>query len=254
MNDVAGTLTFSAALLAGIAGSAHCLVMCGGLSGALSMRGARADAWVYHAGRLGGYTTAGAVFGLFGASLSSAVNLPMLSTIARVAAGLLVILVAVRVLFGLNALTWVERLGAWFWKLLRPLATHAVGNRSPARSLLLGLLWGWLPCGLVYSILLLAALSGEALRGAGIMIAFGIGTLPAMLTGSMLGAQMNRWLGVRQGRRLSGAVLLLFGLWLAWAALPLQSQHAGHHDDGPKGLHGTIEAGSLSEAVSNRPR
>ena len=230
MTDAASTITLSAALLAGIAGSAHCLVMCGGLSGALSMRGRRSDAWLYHAGRLSGYTTAGAVFGLFGASLQAAVNLPMLAALARVAAGVLVILIAVRVLFGFNALPWVERLGARFWRLVQPLARQAANSPRRARSLLLGLLWGWLPCGLVYSVLLLAALSGDAVRGAGTMLAFGIGTLPVMLTASVLSARFSRGLATRGGKRLSGAILFVFGVWLAWAGLPSQP-HATHHAD-----------------------
>ena len=240
MSDATGAIALSAAFLAGIAGSAHCLVMCGGLSGALSMRsranthssrGAWREASLQHAGRLGGYATAGALFGLFGASLQSLVDLPMLATIARVAAGMLVILIAVRVLFGLNALPWIESLGARFWKLVQPLAKHAVGSRGPARNLLLGLLWGWLPCGLVYSVLLLAALGGDALRGAGVMLAFGAGTLPAMMIGSVAATHLTRAIAARGGRQLSGAILLLFGLWLAWAALPSRS-HA-HHAAGP---------------------
>lgn len=240
MSDAVGTIALSAAFLAGISGSAHCLVMCGGLSGALSMRsrpfthsprGVWREAWLYHAGRLGGYAMAGAIFGLFGASLQSLVDLPMLATIARVAAGTLVILVAVRLLCGFNALSRIQRLGARFWKLVQPLAKHAVGSRNPARALLLGLLWGWLPCGLVYSVLLLAALSGNALRGAGVMLAFGAGTLPAMLLGSVVAAHLTRAVAARRGRQLSGAILLSFGVWLAWAALPSQS-HSHHHDAG----------------------
>jgi uncharacterized protein len=239
MSDPVGTIALSAAFLAGIAGSAHCLVMCGGISGALSMRsrafmhsprGAWRESSLYHAGRLGGYATAGALFGLFGASLQSLVDLPLLATIARLAAGSLLVLVAVRVLSGLNVLSWIERLGARFWKLLQPLAKQAVGSRSPARSLVLGLLWGWLPCGLVYSMLLFAALSGNAVRGAGVMLAFGAGTLPAMLIASVAAAHLSRAVAVRGGRQLSGAILLVFGLWLAWAALPFENH--SHHASG----------------------
>lgn len=239
MTGAAGAIALSAAFLAGIAGSAHCLVMCGGLSAALSMRsrafmhsprGAWREASLYHAGRLSGYSMAGALFGWFGASLQTLVDLPMLAMIARVTAGILVVLVAVRVLFGLNALSSIERQGARFWKLVQPLAKHAVGSRSPVRSLLLGLLWGWLPCGLVYSVLLLAALSGDALRGAGVMLAFGAGTLPAMLIASVAASELTRAAAVRGGRQLSGALLLFFGLWLVWAALPSRSHT--HHDAG----------------------
>lgn len=235
MSDVAAAVTLSAAFMAGIAGSAHCIVMCGGLAGALSMRD-RGAAPLYHVGRLSGYSLAGALVGLFGASLQSALNLPLLATTTRVAAALLVILAAVRVLSGLNGLAWIERLGARFWKVVQPLARQSATSHGASRSLLLGLLWGWLPCGLVYSMLLLAALSGSGLRGGGIMLAFGAGTLPAMFAGSVLGARAHRWLQVRGRRQWSGAILLLFGLWLAGAAL-VQVNHAAHSD------HSRIAAG-----------
>ncbi|HEV8332749.1 MAG TPA: sulfite exporter TauE/SafE family protein [Steroidobacteraceae bacterium] len=237
MSDVTTGITLSAAFMAGIAGSAHCVVMCGGLAGALSMRNrvatspvrnAWGDASLYHVGRLGGYAMGGALFGLFGASLQSIVNLPMLATTARVVAGLLVVLAGVKVLFGLNGLAWIERLGARFWRLVQPIARGAASSSNSGRSLLLGLLWGWLPCGLVYSVLLLAALSGSGLRGAGTMLAFGAGTLPAMLSGSVLGGTVSRWLAVRRRRQLGGMALLLFGVWLAWAAIPT-AEHAAHN-------------------------
>lgn len=238
MTDIAQAVTLSAALMAGVAGSAHCLLMCGGLAGALSMRNRMATPSLYHVGRLGGYSMAGALFGLFGASLQSALNLPLLATTTRLAAALLVILAGVRVLSGLNGLAWIERLGARFWKLVQPVAKQAAGGSgsSAGRSLLLGLLWGWLPCGLVYSMLLLAALSGNAVRGAAVMLAFGLGTMPAMLAGSLLGARMHRWFEMRGRRQWSGAVLLLFGAWLAWAAWP-SLDHAGH------GSHPEVAAG-----------
>lgn len=233
MTDVTAAVTLSAAFMAGIAGSAHCILMCGGLAGALSMRSrsvapagtAWRDASLYHIGRVGGYATAGALFGLFGATLQSAVNLPLLATSARLAAGLLVILVAVRVLFGLNALAGIERLGARFWKLVQPLAKQAASSPGSGRSLLLGLLWGWLPCGLVYSVLLLAALTGSAARGAGIMLAFGLGTMPAMLTSSACAARLSDWTRRRATRQLGGALLLIFGVWMAWAAIPTEHRH-----------------------------
>lgn len=238
MTDITGVVTLSAAFMAGIAGSAHCVLMCGGLAGALSMRsrtvasarGAWRDAALYHIGRVGGYTTAGALFGLFGATLQSAVNLPLFATVARLAAGLLVMLAAVRVLFGLNALAWIERLGARFWKLVQPIARQAVTSRAPGRSLLIGLLWGWLPCGLVYSVLLLAALAGSSARGGGIMLAFGLGTMPAMLTSSVFAVRLSDWTRRRATRQLGGALLLLFGFWMAWAAIPTEHHHHAQLD------------------------
>lgn len=235
MSDVTAAVTLSAAFMAGIAGSAHCVLMCGGLAGALSLRSrtitpggnAWRDASLYHIGRLGGYATAGALFGLFGATLQATVDLPLLATTARLAAGLLVILAAVRVLSGLNVLAWIERLGARFWKLMQPIVGQAAASRGSSRSLLIGLLWGWLPCGLVYSVLLLAALSGNTARGAGIMLAFGLGTLPAMLSSSALATRLSHWTRQHGARQLSGALLLVFGFWMVGSAIP-----TGHADHG----------------------
>lgn len=172
MADGANAITLSAALLAGLAGSVHCVAMCGGVAGALGMRRTSSpgswratvrDAGLHHAGRLIGYATAGAAFGWLGVALQSMLNLPMLTAASRVAAGCLLVLIATRILFGWNTLAVVERVGARFWHSVRPLVGRAASSRSNAGSLLLGLLWGWLPCGLVYSMLLFAALSSDAL-------------------------------------------------------------------------------------------
>jgi len=236
MSDAASMITLSAALLAGLAGSVHCVAMCGGLAGALGMRHgvcdgnwrtAIRDASLHHVGRLAGYSLAGALFGVLGVTLQSVVNLPTLSVITRVAAGGLLVLVAARILFGWNTLAGIERLGAHFWRSLRPLIGRAAGSRSASGTLLLGLLWGWLPCGLVYSMLLFAAMSGDAVSGAGIMLAFGLGTLPAMLASSVLASRLARGLSRPGTRHALGALLLLFGIWLGWAAVAA-GDHFGH--------------------------
>lgn len=238
MTDAADAITLSAALIAGIAGSAHCFAMCGGLAGALSMRvgaangalSALRDASLYQLGRVTGYTVAGAIVGTLGNAIQAATNISKVASTMRFAAGVLVILVAMRVLSGWNALVWLERLGARFWKAIHPMVNRAAKERGMSRSLLLGLLWGWLPCGLVYSMLLFSALSGDAAHGAAIMLAFGMGTLPAMLASSVLAAQLNSWLKRHGTRQLSGALLLVFGIWLAWAAFPTphSASHAEH--------------------------
>src|SRR5262245_20456281 len=180
MIDATSIVTLSAALTAGFAGSSHCVVMCGGLAGALGMR-TRAtnnsasavlrDVSLYHVGRLSGYASAGALFGAFGEAMQSGLNLPTLSMTFRIAAGVLLVLVALKLATGLNPTAWLERVGARFWKLLQPLARRSIERRTTAHSLMLGLLWGWLPCGLVYSTLLYAALSGSAVGGSTIMLA-----------------------------------------------------------------------------------
>jgi hypothetical protein len=236
MTDATTAITLSAALIAGLAGSVHCVAMCGGLAGALAMRrgtqpgsrrGTVRDVGLHHAGRLIGYAGAGAVFGWLGVTLQSLVDLPLLTVATRVAAGFLLVLVATRILFGWNTLVGLERLSAYFWRALRPLMGRAASSRSSAANLMLGLLWGWLPCGLVYSMLLFAALSGDALNGSAVMLAFGLGTLPAMLASSLLASRVAQALSWPGARRAVGALLLVFGVWLGWAAVA-SAPHLGH--------------------------
>jgi uncharacterized protein len=235
MADPTAAITLSAAALAGIAGSGHCFGMCGGLAGALALRtrsqegsaAALRRALLHHIGRLGGYALAGAACGFFGASLGAALDLPRLAVFLRVASAVTLMLIALRILFGWNAFVWLERLGARFWRKLQPLARRAGGNDDAGHALLLGLLWGWLPCGLVYSMLLFSILTGEAARGAAVMAAFGLGTLPSMLASSMIFAQLHQHLRRHWPRAITGILLLVFAAWLAWTSLP--SQPGGHH-------------------------
>lgn len=231
MSSTYAVLSLSAAFVAGAAGSVHCLAMCGGLASALGMRSrgspsqALRDAWLYHGGRLGGYGLAGAAFGMLGATVLSTVNLPLLATVARIGAGALLILAALKILFGWDLLSSIEYAGARYWRALQPIARRALTTSGATRSLIVGLLWGWLPCGLVYSMLVFAAMSGDATRGAGIMVAFGLGTMPAMLTGSVLAGRVGGWLRQRGARQLGGVLLLLSGCWFAWSAMPVPHHH-----------------------------
>jgi sulfite exporter TauE/SafE len=234
MTDAASAISLSAAFVAGIAGSAHCFAMCGSLAGAFGMR-ARAggvstfgNALPYHVGRLSGYATAGAICGLLGATLQAVIDLARIGTWLRIASGVLLLLIALRMLSPWNPLRWLETLGAKFWRLLQPLTQKASALSGPAHAVALGFLWGWLPCGLVYSMLLFAALSGDALRGGAILLAFGIGTLPSMLTSTVLASHVQRLLRNRWPRLASGILLLALGAWMIWISLPA-AEHVHHH-------------------------
>ena len=228
----AAPIGLAAAFVAGVAGSVHCLAMCGGLSGALGMRSRKLGASpartflhnaAYQIGRVGSYMTAGALCGSFGALLATLLDLSSLTRGLRVVAGLLLIAISLRVLVGWRLFGGLERLGAKFWMRLSPLARPIQQNHLGG-SLLLGALWGWLPCGMVYSMLLFAALSGSALQGAATMLMFGVGTWPAMLGGSLLSAQLWRVSAARGFHTAAGALLLVFGVLTVIAPL----QHAHH--------------------------
>lgn len=230
-------LAITGAFIAGLSGSAHCFGMCGGMAGALGMHARQvarsgthlvATAALYQTGRIGGYALLGALFGALGMALSMSLDLNRIADVMRVASGLLLILLGVRVLFRINALALIERWGARVWRHVQPLAGYAARGHAFARPLLLGLVWGWLPCAMVYSMLMLAATTGDALRGSAVMLAFGVGTLPSMLTSTLAAASVQRMLARRTSRIATGALLTSFGIWMSMSAL-IFGGSAHHH-------------------------
>jgi hypothetical protein len=225
------------AFIAGLAGSAHCFGMCGGMASALGMRArlgaaspaqATLRAVLYHVGRVGGYATIGAIGGALGHSAHWALNLARFESALRVVAGALTVLIAIRMLSRWNAFAPLERLGAKLWLKLQPLAKRAALNNHWSGSLATGLLWGWLPCGLVYSIVMMTLTTGSALEGAAMMAAFGIGTLPAMASTSiLLGASWPRLSQRPVFRAVTGGALLAFGTWMI-VATQMPALHAAH--------------------------
>jgi sulfite exporter TauE/SafE len=215
-----GPISLFAALVAGAAGSVHCLAMCGGLSGALGMRARRqgassgrtfAHALTYQTGRIASYSIAGAVVGSFGGVLQAAFDADRVILIARVTAGLVLVVAAIGVLFKRHPFSRLELLGGRLWTRVAPIA-RAIPTTGLSGSLTLGMLWGWLPCGLVYSMLLVAALGGTALHGAATMFCFGTGTAPAVLAAGVLGGQAWRVTMAKGLNLAAGSLLLVFGL------------------------------------------
>ncbi|MGE0188691.1 MAG: sulfite exporter TauE/SafE family protein [Steroidobacteraceae bacterium] len=225
---MAGELSYAAAFLAGVSGSLHCLTMCGGITGALGMRarstgktaaGAFAYATTYQIGRLLSYAMAGALCGGIGGFLINLIDSKDITLYLRAAAGMLLLLLGAQLLFSWRLLTPIEKMGAKIWRRLLPLTQHLPTSGFP-QALLLGALWGWLPCGLVYSMLLLGVLGGNALHGALLMLAFGTGTLPAMLGSSLLSSQLQRILSLRGWRVVAGLLMMGFGILTVMMAFP----------------------------------
>jgi sulfite exporter TauE/SafE len=216
-------LALGAALLAGLFGGVHCLAMCGGIAvGFAAPRGPGAlrHALLLNAGRVGGYVLAGALVGGFGAVLLGAARLPGLALAMRSLVGAVLLLAAFRLLQPQRA-AWLGRPAQWFWRQLQPLRERGLAGAGAARPLVLGLFWGWLPCGLSTTLLAAAWLQASALHGALLMLAFGLGTLPLMLSLSWSGARLAGHLakpGIRHG---AAAMIALAGLatlsgpWLA---------------------------------------
>jgi hypothetical protein len=212
------------ALILGLLGGGHCLGMCGGLMGALTLaipaeqRAQRLQLLIaYNLGRIFSYATAGLLLGMAGWALA---NSPA-AMLMRVVAALLLIAMGLYLAGWWSGLTRIEALGRGLWRYIQPLTRRFMPVTSLPRALLLGGLWGWLPCGLVYSTLLWAASQGDALDSAALMLAFGIGTMPVLLATGMAAERMTALLR-KQGVRMAGGILvILFGLW----TLPGPHQH-----------------------------
>ncbi len=212
------------ALILGLLGGGHCLGMCGGLMGALTMaipaeqRNRRLQLLLaYNIGRISSYALAGLLVGLAGWAIG---NSPA-ALLLRVLAGILLICMGLYLAGWWSGLTRIEALGRHLWRHLQPLTRRLMPVTSVPQALFLGAIWGWLPCGLVYSSLLWAASQGSAINSALLMLVFGLGTVPVLLATGMAAERLTALLRQRGVRIAGGVLVMLFGLW----TLPGPHQH-----------------------------
>jgi len=212
--------TLAAAFLMGLFGSVHCAGMCGGIACAVGMGGGAPgrgplrvvlDVLGYNVGRVASYTLAGLLVGLAGTSFTGAMPPATARLVAALITGVFLVAVGLYLVGWTRLLVVFERAGLGLWRRVQPLARYLLPARAPWQVFTLGALWGWLPCGLVYSALVLAALAGGAATGGLHMLAFGMGTLPVVagigLAGRSL-AEIGRQSWVR---RTAGGVLIAMG-------------------------------------------
>ena len=211
---------FLAVFLVGLLGGVHCAGMCGGVVSALALQGpqdARGPAWTvhlaYNLGRISSYATAGALMGALG-SLGLLLNnaLPVQMTL-YVVANLMMIALGLYLTGITGALAFTERIGHVLWQRVQPLTRRFLPVRGPAQAFPLGMLWGWLPCGMVYSVLAMALLTGSATRGAATLLAFGLGTLPNLMLAGLLLVRFRNIAQAPALRIASGLMVLAFGLY-----------------------------------------
>lgn len=216
--------------MVGLAGSVHCIGMCGGIVGALSV-GVSAPApraviaihavrtvsdsnalrvLAYNGGRIGSYMLAGAFAGgLAGAGM---LRMASLQVAGYWLANLMLVALGLYLMDAWRGLARLEAAGNLVWRRVRPLLAPLMPMDTPLKALAVGGLWGWVPCGMVYSALLTAMMGGSAVHGAAAMAAFGLGTLPTLLGMGLLGARLRRQLQRRPVRIASGLLVLGFGL------------------------------------------
>lgn len=210
-------ISLTAAFLVGLLGGGHCVGMCGGIVGAVTMTlpGDKPKfpfLISYNLGRIGSYTLAGMIAGAVGASSFFLEHILPIEKVLYGLASLMLILLGLYLAGIWRVLTLLEVLGGKFWQRIQPLSKSLLPVKSIPQSLLLGAVWGWLPCGLVYSVLVASIATANPFQGGLLMLAFGLGTLPTLLAMGMTAVRLkvllqNLWL-----RRLSGLVIVGFGL------------------------------------------
>ncbi len=229
-------LTFYTALMIGLLGSAHCIGMCGGIVGAINgglPQSSRSHGFLigrhltYNAGRIISYMLAGAVAGFIGSRLS-VLSLGTIVPVGRLIAGLFMIALGFYLAGWWQAIGRVEKLGLHLWKRIEPLGRNLLPANTPLRTFGLGLVWGWLPCGLVYSALALSMMSATTGQGMLIMLGFGLGTLPALLAMGGIVETLIKFLRQPAPRKIAGFCIIVFGVYTCFTALSSGRQHHHH--------------------------
>jgi len=213
-------------LVAGFASGVHCAGMCGGFVSAFSTArtvrfgGASAAAgpeWprqlALSAGRITSYAAAGAIAGALGGAGAWIAGALPAQTVLFVFANAMLVLTGLYIAGAGRGLARLESLGAPLWRVLQPRAARLLGARTLQATFAAGVLWGCLPCGLVYGALAAAAFAGSPARGAAAMLAFGLGTLPNLLVIGVAAARLRAWSGKRAARLAAGALVLGFGVF-----------------------------------------
>jgi hypothetical protein len=215
------------AFFIGILGSGHCLGMCGGittmLTSALSPNRTKQHyvlSLTYHLGRIFSYSVIGAIVGYSGSFAAKNIGLPLAGL--RLFAAIFLILLGLYLGQWLMILGKIELLGKKLWQIISPLSKNFIPVDSPVKALGLGLLWGWLPCGLVYSTLTWSMASGSLTQGALIMVFFGLGTLPALLSVSLGIVSLKKLFTHSKFRQTLAISVILYGIYsLIIASKPL---------------------------------
>lgn len=217
------------AWLVGLLGGVHCVGMCGGVVATLTAglpREQRARIarqlpfqLAYNAGRILSYTLVGALMGMLGAVALDFLPLHLAQRVLYALAAAFMLALGLHLGGWWQGLTRLERYGALLWRRIEPLGRRFIPVRHWWQALAVGLIWGWLPCGLVYSVLIWSAGAGGALQGALLMLVFGLGTLPNLLGIGLLAGAAARLTEQRWLRQVAGGVVIGFGLYAFWQLL-----------------------------------
>ncbi|PVZ63546.1 sulfite exporter TauE/SafE family protein [Pelagibaculum spongiae] len=219
---------YISAMMVGLLGGVHCIGMCGGLvaSMTLGIDPALRQKFsqqlpfllAYNFGRIISYSIAGAIFGglswlLGNLAFQQLGSIEVFQQGLQIFAGIFMMLLAAYLAGWWQFLVKIEKLGGGIWKKIQPFAASLLPVKNVRGALVVGLVWGWLPCGLVYSVLFSALATGSPVKGAFLMFCFGVGTLPTLLTAGGFAAFTARLVKKPWVRQVAGLTVLGFGIY-----------------------------------------
>ncbi|MFK8068941.1 MAG: sulfite exporter TauE/SafE family protein [Gammaproteobacteria bacterium] len=218
----------------GLFSSFHCIGMCGGVISALTfgldqkIRDNKVSLAVYlfayNFGRLLSYAIAGLITGYIGATLVGIIGIDAAHNVTKFFSAIMIILIGLYIAGCFPQLSKLESLGAKLWKKIQPLGQRFIPVKSPLHAICFGMIWGWLPCGLVYTALLLAALSGDVINASLGMLTFGLGTLPAVIGAGIISDKLSNTLRKPKVRKLFGLMMIV----LAVLIMTIPMDHSDH--------------------------
>lgn len=219
------TLDYLSAFVIGLLGSGHCIVMCGGISTMLTSAIANDTqikklqiVFAYNFGRIFSYSLIGGIVAFTSSMATKSIGIPIY--FFQITAGIFLILLGLYLGRWLMWLTHIEHTGKFIWRYIAPKTKKFIPITSTKSAFVLGTLWGWLPCGLVYSTLTWALASANIINGTLIMLFFGLGTLPALLSISLGAVSIKPLLSNDLFRKSTAAMVILYGIYSIYIAYP----------------------------------
>ncbi len=220
--DIAFNSSYLVAFMMGVFSSVHCIGMCGSIIGSLTLsltpeirnNKKQLSFFVlnYNIGRISSYTLAGAIVGLLGTLFNLPITHGEGNRVLQLFSATIMISAGLYIAGWFPRFAYIERLGSKFWRLIEPYGRQLIPVKTWLHALLFGMVWGWLPCGLVYGALTLSATTGDVLRSALTMLAFGLGTLPAVMGIGIITGILTKLSRMRLFKQVVG--ILLIGLAL----------------------------------------
>ncbi len=220
---------YLAAFLVGLLGGVHCLGMCGGIVSALTFSLPHTQRnnignllpmlLAYNTGRIGSYMLAGGLAGGLGAAFLSLGSLDSFRLFLQIFAALFMVALGLYLAGVWQGVAKIENAGRVLWQYIEPLGRRFMPLDSVSKALPLGFIWGWLPCGLVYSVLIWSLSAGSVAKGALLMLAFGLGTLPNLLLMGAAAAKLAKFTRNLTVKRIAGLLVVALGVLMLWRSV-----------------------------------